>query len=130
MELTLLTDERYTWRQELEHGFWHEPDILQQYRANRDSNLWRATRQVEKLCEYILFLEGAKQMAEKHVVHCDNCDADISSSKYYPMFRLRLCEETRTLEPGAKPSKAEPDLERMMNFCDRSCLHDWLGGTY
>jgi len=55
-----LQDERYTWRKEMEQGTWIEPDILQQYRANRDSSLWRATRQVEKLCEYILFLEGTK----------------------------------------------------------------------
>jgi len=126
MELKLLTDERYTWRQELEHGFFHEPDILQQYRANRDSNLWRATRQVEKLCEYILFLEGAKPMAEKHVIHCDKCNCDISSSKYYPRYRLRLIEETRAVEEGAEPQTVSPDLERMMNFCDIDCLRDWL----
>ena len=62
---TVLTDERYTWRQEIKHGFWHEPYVLQQYRVNRDSNLWRSTREVEKLCEYILHLEGANNMSEK-----------------------------------------------------------------
>lgn len=54
---TGLTDERHTWRYEIEHGLWHEPYVLQQYRENRESNLWRSTREVEKLCEYVLFLE-------------------------------------------------------------------------
>ncbi len=30
---------------------------MRAYRLNRDSELWRATRQIEQLCEYILFLE-------------------------------------------------------------------------
>jgi hypothetical protein len=55
---TGLTDERHTWRVEIEQGLWHEPHVLQQYRENRESNLWRATREVEKLCEYVLFLES------------------------------------------------------------------------
>jgi hypothetical protein len=58
--LEWLTDERNKWRSEIQEGLWHEPHILQQYRANRDSNLWRSTREVEKLCEYILHLEKNK----------------------------------------------------------------------
>lgn len=54
-----LIKERHGWRDQLERGEgWHEPDILSQYRVNRDSTLWRASRQAEKLCEYILFLES------------------------------------------------------------------------
>jgi hypothetical protein len=52
-----LTDERHKWRAEIEQGLWYEPSVLQQYRANRESNLWRSTREVEKLCEYVLYLE-------------------------------------------------------------------------
>ena len=52
-----LKDERHKWRYEIERGLWSEPFVLQQYRANRESNLWRSTREVEKLCEYVLYLE-------------------------------------------------------------------------
>lgn len=52
-----LTDERKKWRSDIEQGMWNEPYVLQQYRENRDSNLWRSTREVEKLCEYVLYLE-------------------------------------------------------------------------
>lgn len=62
---TGLTDERYTWRHEIKCGFWHEPHVLQQYRVKRDSNLGRSIREVEKLCEFILHLEGANNMSEK-----------------------------------------------------------------
>lgn len=126
MNYTGLTDERYTWAYELKHGHWHEPYVLQQYRINRGSNLWRSTREVEKLCEYILFLEGAKPMSERTIVTCDQCNRDISSSPYYPMYRIRLAEEMRSVEEGAQPGQAEPELQRMMNFCHLECLHDWL----
>ncbi len=52
-----LVDERNKWRDEINQGIWFEPHVLQQYRANRESNLWRSTREVEKLCEYVLHLE-------------------------------------------------------------------------
>jgi len=60
MNYTGLTDERNEWRRQLEGGGQLDIYVLQQYRENRDSNLWRSTREVEKLCEYILFLEGTK----------------------------------------------------------------------
>lgn len=121
-----LTDERYTWAYELKHSFWHEPYVLQQYRINRDSNLWRATREVEKLCEYILHLEGAKSMCEQYVVTCDQCDADITKAATYPAYRLRLTEESRTYHHGANPSEAQPELANIMNFCNKACLTGWL----
>lgn len=52
-----LLDERKAWEHELKHNLWTEPFILEQYRKNRNSNEWRTTRQVERLCEYVLFLE-------------------------------------------------------------------------
>ena len=52
-----LIKERDNWKEDLIKSTWFEPDILRQYRENRNSELWRSTRQVEKLCEYILFLE-------------------------------------------------------------------------
>ena len=60
MNYTGLTDERNEWRRQLEGGGQLDIYVLQQYREHRDSNLWRSTREVEKLCEYILFLEGTK----------------------------------------------------------------------
>ncbi len=122
---TGLTDERYTWAYELKYGFWHEPYVLQQYRINRDSNLWRSTREVEKLCEYILHLEGLRPMSEQYVVHCDQCNADITTSETYPAYRLRVTEENRSYADGATQSDAQPELDRMMNFCNLACLQAW-----
>ena len=31
--------------------------LLEDYRENRNSESWRVSRQVEELCEYILYLE-------------------------------------------------------------------------
>jgi len=120
-----LTDERYTWRKELELGIWYEPDILTQYRLFRDSDLWRATRQVEKLCEYILHLEGAKTMSETITVLCDACQSDISKSEYYPHYRLRLTQELRQILPGAEQKDIQPELEDNKNFCNLACLKNW-----
>ncbi len=53
-----LIEERNNWRKQMEVGVWQDPHILQEYRKNRESMLWRASRQGEKLCEYILFLEA------------------------------------------------------------------------
>jgi len=60
MELNILTDERNKWRRQLETQStdWDEPIYLQDYRLNRNSDLWRSTRALEKLCEYILYLEA------------------------------------------------------------------------
>lgn len=32
--------------------------ILNAYKLNRDSEMWRVSKVVEELCEYILYLEG------------------------------------------------------------------------
>ena len=123
---TVLTDERYTWRQEIKHGFWHEPYVLQQYRVNRDSNLWRSTREVEKLCEYILHLEGVSTMSESVKTVCDNCQADISGSQTYPAYRLRLTEEMRSIiEPATENPDVKPYIDTMKNFCNKNCLIEW-----
>jgi len=130
---TGLTDERYTWRYELQHSFWHEPYVLQQYRANRDSNLWRSTREVEKLCEYILYLEGqcglvegAKTMSEILAVYCDYCDGNLSSTHAYPKYSLRLIESQIPIElPAEDGSNTTPELNGIKNFCNISCLTFW-----
>lgn len=32
--------------------------VLNAYKLNRDSEMWRVSKVVEELCEYILYLEG------------------------------------------------------------------------
>lgn len=53
----LLVDERNKWREEIAKGAFVEPFWLQDYRKNRESELWRSSRQSEYISEYILFLE-------------------------------------------------------------------------
>lgn len=53
-----LKEERFTWRGDMISRRWTEPHILQEYRKNRESDLWKASRQGEQLCEYILYLES------------------------------------------------------------------------
>lgn len=120
-----LTDERNTWAFELKRGIWNEPFVLQQYRLNRNSNLWRATREVEKLCEYVLFLEGAKTMSESYVMHCDHCNADITLQDADNLYCMRVIEEYR--RPSPHPSVESPkELDRHYNFCNLNHLSEWI----
>lgn len=57
MDYVGLVDERNSWRNHLETGGNLDIHVLKLYRLHRNSDLWRATREVEKLCETILFLE-------------------------------------------------------------------------
>ena len=121
-----LPDERYTWRQEIKYGFWHEPFVLQQYRANRDSCLWRSTREVEKLCEYILHLEGTKAMSETFTIICDNCQKDLSITTIYPKYSLRLIETSiKTSSDAIENPDSKPELDSIKNFCNLNCLIEW-----
>ena len=52
-----LSDERIEWRSSFEQGMKPESLLLEDYRKKRLSNQWRASRQAEQLCEYILYLE-------------------------------------------------------------------------
>jgi hypothetical protein len=53
----MLVDERNKWRKEFEGGD-ENLIILNEYRKNRESESWRVSREVERLCEYALYLEG------------------------------------------------------------------------
>lgn len=55
--MTRLTVERRRWRRQYERGIKPDSPWLQDYIKNRDSDLWRSTRALERLCEYILYLE-------------------------------------------------------------------------
>ncbi len=52
-----LNKERNMWRKQMEDGTWEDPYILALFRANRESDLWRSSRAVEMVCEYVLYLE-------------------------------------------------------------------------
>ena len=52
-----LVEERHAWRTEIEAGTFQEPYELQMYRTQRESHYWRSSRIVERLCEYIIYLE-------------------------------------------------------------------------
>ncbi|CAB4127134.1 hypothetical protein UFOVP260_22 [uncultured Caudovirales phage] len=124
MKYTWLTEERKEWRRQLESGGVLNIYVLQQYRLNRNSDLWRSTREVEKLCETILFLEGAKPMSEKYTVNCDFCHGDISYVTEESAYRIRVMEEGRQAS-SVQPSKPG-ELERFMNFCNLAHLKEWL----
>jgi hypothetical protein len=50
-----LVAERDGWHQKFKDGY--QPYYLELYRDNRDSELWRSTRAMEEVCEYVLWLE-------------------------------------------------------------------------
>ncbi len=58
-----LTEERNHWRKQMGSDTFQEPHYLTEYRINRDSDLWRSTRAVERLCEYILYLESKTNLS-------------------------------------------------------------------
>lgn len=53
-----LKDERDQWLEEYKAG--KCPEILDIYKIERDSELWRSGSIVEELCEYILYLESTR----------------------------------------------------------------------
>jgi len=55
-----LVGERNIWREYFKSGGKLDCHIFNEYKENRESELWRASRQIEKMCEYILYLEGSK----------------------------------------------------------------------
>lgn len=56
-ETLSLVKERNRWKQQFENGERINSLWLQDYETNRESELWRSTKALEELCEYILFLE-------------------------------------------------------------------------
>lgn len=51
-----LVAQRNEWRKQMEEGTFYS-NILEAYKQNRHSELWKTSETVERLCEYILFLE-------------------------------------------------------------------------
>lgn len=52
-----IVDERCELRKAFEEGYRPECPVLEAYRKNRNSPHWRLSKQIEILCEYILYLE-------------------------------------------------------------------------
>lgn len=52
-----LVKEREQWLEEFKIGIVDLP-LLATYKANRASNSWRSTHSLEKICEYVIYLEG------------------------------------------------------------------------
>lgn len=52
-----LVNERSQWRKEFLDSK-RVPWLLEEYKKNRYSELWRSARVVEELCEYVLHLES------------------------------------------------------------------------
>ena len=52
-----LIEDRNSIRASIEALGYLDYPILNDYKANRNSELWRVSRAVEELCEYILYLE-------------------------------------------------------------------------
>lgn len=63
-----LAQERFSWRCKMLKGEFEDPYILSEYRKHCGSELWRASRQVEQLCEYILHLERLLSGNKEHEV--------------------------------------------------------------
>lgn len=85
----LLTTERDTWKAQYEAGEPCPALVLQEYREKRNSNLWRMSRQVEMLCEYILYLEGGCTENNHKSKELQRVVA-VLGSKQYPSTKLPL----------------------------------------
>lgn len=53
----MVVKDRNSIRASIEALGYLESPILNDYRINRNSEVWRLSRAVEELCEYILYLE-------------------------------------------------------------------------
>lgn len=61
-----LVRDRESWRKLFESGFTIGvlPEFLYEYKKNRNSEYFRLSQSVEKLCEYIVYLEEQMQNSE------------------------------------------------------------------
>lgn len=63
LDAVSLVYERDQWRQEFRNGTRPRPWTLGTYEHNRNDELWRASRLLEDLCEYTLYLEEMLRIA-------------------------------------------------------------------
>ncbi len=60
-----LQRERNKWREEFETGKFEPFVCVIEYKQNRTNELWRHSRLMERMCEYILFLEDKLKELQK-----------------------------------------------------------------
>ena len=62
-----LVERRDKWKAQFKAG--DDPNflILEDYKKNRDSEMWRASSYIERMCEYILYLEENLDESRKRV---------------------------------------------------------------
>lgn len=77
-----IIEERNHWRQQFDEGKEPTTPWLLDYRRNRDSNLWRSSRPLEQLCEYILYLEDKISKKESQNVVEDDLVSRCVNSAY------------------------------------------------
>lgn len=63
-----LVQERESWRKEMESGTFFVHHMYQSYKMNRNSPYWRSTKQLERLFEYIMYLEEQLKPKEEHAI--------------------------------------------------------------
>lgn len=63
--MSSLVEERNKWREQLEEGESLNIPVLDAYKDNRNSEDWRVSSQIEKLCEYVMFLEDELKGVEE-----------------------------------------------------------------
>ena len=66
--MTNLAEERNSWREQLEEGESLHIPVLDAYKDNRNSESWRVSSQIEKLCEYVMFLEDELKEQEDNLL--------------------------------------------------------------
>lgn len=54
----MLVEQRNEWKREFEEGIKPFNPVLDEYKANRNSESWRSSSMSERICEYTLFLES------------------------------------------------------------------------
>ena len=52
-----LVKQRNEWREQIESGDFEVHNAYSIYKENRNSELWRSTAQLERIFEYIMYLE-------------------------------------------------------------------------
>jgi hypothetical protein len=57
----MLVEQRLQWLAKFKEGFRPSSSVLEDYRKHRLSNSWRASKGIEELCEYIIYLESINE---------------------------------------------------------------------
>ena len=64
-------------------------------------------------------------MSESFIVHCDQCQSDISTKNPEHSYRIKVYEEYRALIYPDLP-EGKKELENPLNFCNLAHLKQWI----